>query len=229
MKQYAIASVSEWKFAAEGDAMTFTGYGAVFGNVDAYGDVIAPGAFAATLREAKGSGIWPAMLSQHGGAGLTAEDMTPVGVWAELEEDTTGLKVKGILADTPRGQELHKLMKMSPRPAINGLSIGYTATDWSARSKPEEPRRTIKAVKLWEVSPVTFPANSKARVLDVKSAAPSEIERTLREAMGLSRAEAKVFMAEGFPGLKALRDAGGEADTTEALTELLNRSIESMR
>ena len=37
------------------------------------------------------------------------------------------------------------------------------------------------------------------------------VEKILRDA-GLSRAEAKAFMAEGFNGLKRLRDAGDDAD-----------------
>lgn len=39
--------------------MTFSEYGAVFGNMDAYGDVIANGAFAKTIADFKTSGGWP--------------------------------------------------------------------------------------------------------------------------------------------------------------------------
>ena len=39
---------------------------------------------------------------QHGGYGMTAEDMTPIGVWTDLSEDGNGLRVAGKLADTPR-------------------------------------------------------------------------------------------------------------------------------
>jgi HK97 family phage prohead protease len=96
----------ELKFA-EGDAgaaaRKFSGHGAVFNNVDSYGDVIEPGAFSAWLADVKkGKQEWPAMLSQHGGWGMTADDMTPVGVWTEISEDGTGLKVEGELADTTR-------------------------------------------------------------------------------------------------------------------------------
>lgn len=211
---------------AAGEAMTFSGYGAVFGNVDAYGDVIEAGAFAATLREAKSSGRWPAMLSQHGG--FTSEDMTPVGIWTALEEDATGLRVEGKLAPTPRGSELHTLMKMEPRPAIDGLSIGYIAKEWVSRSKPDEPRRVLKRIDLIEISPVTFPANGKARVSSVKAGGMNEreFERLLRDA-GLSRGEAKAFIAEGFKGLRSLRDAGDEGG--DELAAMIRRNIESMK
>ena len=45
----------------------FAGYGAVFGNVDALGDVIEKGAFTDTLKEWKARGKYPPMLLQHGG------------------------------------------------------------------------------------------------------------------------------------------------------------------
>jgi HK97 family phage prohead protease len=79
--------------------MLFEGYGAVFGNVDSYGDVIQKGAFKESIREAKATGQWPAMLLQHGGWQMSADDLTPVGLWTDMEEDDTGLYLKGKLAD----------------------------------------------------------------------------------------------------------------------------------
>jgi hypothetical protein len=184
-------SLRELKLAAS-DAMTFSGYGAVFGNVDAYGDVIAPGAFAETLAMAQKSGIWPAMLLQHGGSmfGGGAMDQTPIGIWTSLAEDGKGLKVEGTLAPTPRGQEVHALMKMAPRPAIDGLSIGFIPIKWRNRSTPDEPRRTLETIKLMEISPVTFPANDQARITGVKSLVSlADCERLLRDA-GFSKSEA---------------------------------------
>src|SRR5690606_34136449 len=113
----------ECKFDPGGGAMTFAGYGAYFNNVDAYGDVIAPGAFTKTLKEARASGNWPAMLLQHGSF-LGGDDNMPVGVWTDMREDDKGLWVEGQLADTQRGRDTYALLKMSPRPAINGMSIG---------------------------------------------------------------------------------------------------------
>ena len=175
---------------AEDDAgaqeMVFSGYGAVFGNVDSYGDVIQKGAFKETLRGARKDGTWPAMLMQHGGF-LGGSDDNPVGIWTELNEDDTGLYVEGKLADTARGREAYSLLKMAPRPALNGLSIGYRAKEWSVGTKPGEPRRTLKKIELMEVSLVTFPANGKARVAAVKSGLTvRDAERSLREA-GFSR------------------------------------------
>lgn len=210
-----ICDLVELKFApVEGEskteAMSFSGYGAVFGNVDAMGDVIEPGAFSQFLADLQGKkAAWPAMLSQHGGWNMTAEDMTPIGVWTEFAEDGHGLKVSGQLADTPRGREMYQLMKMAPRPAIDGMSIGYVAKEWEPRTKPEEPKRRLKRVDLVEVSLVTRPANGKARVSSVKSdMTERDFERLLTRDAGLSRSEAQVVINQGFKSLIAMRDAG---------------------
>lgn len=215
--EHMLVPFRELKLAGSGDSMQFKGYGAVFGNVDAYGDVIQPGAFAETLANIRRTGIWPAMLSQHGGWGMTAEDMTPVGVWTELAEDGIGLVSAGTLAPTPRGRELHTLMKMDPRPAIDGLSIGYIAKEWTPRSKPEEPRRTLKRIDLIEISPVTFPANGKARVSSVKALADNErdLEAWLMRDAGLSRKEAQIVISHGFKAMLRQRDAAFSAEPDE--------------
>lgn len=217
----------ELKFAgSSADAMSFEGYGAVFGNVDGGGDMIEPGAFASFLADIKAERQpWPAMMSQHGAMGLTSEDLTPIGVWTDFAEDGHGLKVQGVLADTARGVEMYKLMKMKPRPAINGLSIGYIAKEAIPRSSPDEPRRRLKRLDLIEVSPVTRPMNGKARVTGVKNIEElfslSEIESYLREAGGFSRNEAKTLIARIKKSTGA--DAGDDlAQITAALTGNLN-------
>lgn len=200
--QNLTCNLRELKFAADegAQAMSFTGYGAVFGNVDSYGDVIEAGAFSKFLADVKaGNQPWPAMLSQHGGWQMSAEDMTPIGVWTDFAEDGHGLKVAGQLADTPRGLEMYKLMKMSPRPAIDGMSIGYIAKEWEPRSKPEDPKRKLKRIDLIEVSLVTRPANGKARVEAVKTiedlGSLAAIERHLRDVCGLSKSEATALVS----------------------------------
>ena len=161
----------EVKANGEEDGTIF-GYGSVFGNVDSYGDTVAPGAFKQTISAAKtGVNQWPAMLLQHGDE--TASGKTPIGIWLDMSEDDRGLKLKGKLAiNTKRGADAYELLKMKPRPALNGLSIGYRAKDYELHksgSGPKGARRTLKAVDLVEVSLVTFPANLRARVTGVKS------------------------------------------------------------
>ena len=213
---------------ASGDAMAFSGYGAMFGNVDAYGDVIAPGAFAKTLRQAKSDGVWPAMLLQHGSM-LGGDDNMPVGVWTDMAEDERGLRVEGVLADTARGRDAYTLLKMEPRPAISGMSIGFRAVEWTMRSRPEEPRRTLKAVDLFEVSLVTFPANAKARVDHVKAIGPDmtirEFEEFLRDEGGFSRAAAKAIAERGFKGA----DPRDEAVSVTDLAAAVRRNLATLK
>lgn len=206
-----------------GDEMTFSGYGAVFGNIDSYGDVIAKGAFAETLKLAKKSGVWPVMLSQHGG--MFGDDSTPIGIYTEMREDDTGLWVEGKLANTPRGKEAYELLKMKPRPAYNGLSIGFRTKEFEMGTKPDEARRTIKKVDLLEVSLVTFPANDKARVLSVKNEFnPRELEDGLRDA-GLSRADSVKAVAV-FKSMLRRDGAVPETDPCDEEAEAKARAAE---
>lgn len=224
MKRETFLTPLEVKFDSGSEAMSFSGYGARFGNVDSYGDVIAPGAFEKTLKDARSSGNWPAMLLQHGSF-LGGDDNMPVGVWTEMREDSKGLYVEGQLAPTARGKDAYTLLKMSPRPAINGMSIGYRPVEWSMRAKPEDPRRTLKAVELLEVSLVTFPANGKARVESVKSADEiktiREFEDFLRDVGGFSHAAAKAIAAGGFKAADP-RDE----DDASAIAALLRRNTQ---
>ena len=160
------------------------------------------------------------MLLQHGGYGMTAEDMMPVGVITSLSEDGKGLRFEGTLADIARARDAYTLMKMQPRPAINGMSIGYIPIEWEMRSKPEDPRRRLKRIDVVEISLVTFPANGNARVDSVKSERTiRDAERALRDA-GFSTREAKAIVAEGF---KSMPQRDGE--DVEELAAILRRNV----
>jgi HK97 family phage prohead protease len=226
MKRETFLTPLEVKFDSGSDTMSFSGYGARFGNVDSYGDVIAAGAFTKTLKDAKSSGNWPAMLLQHG-SWLGGDDDMPVGVWTDMHEDEEGLFVEGQLAPTTRGKDAYTLLKMSPRPAINGMSIGFIPTEWTMRSKPEEPRRTLKAVNLLEVSLVTFPANGKARVEAVKSSDEiktiREFEEFLRDVGGFSHAAAKAIAAGGFKADPRDEDATAAMEIVRRNLSILTR------
>ena len=103
---------------AIGDDGTIEGYGSVFNVVDDWGDIIVPGAFAATLAAHKAAGTMPAMLWQH-------RDAEPIGVWTDMVEDSRGLRVKGrLVLEAPRGKEAHALLKAG---ALNGLSSASSA------------------------------------------------------------------------------------------------------
>jgi uncharacterized protein len=167
----------EFKSDSNSEDGIITGYGSVFGNVDSSGDTVAPGAFTRSIADAKsGVGQWPAMLLEHGDN--TARGKMPIGVWVDMSEDKRGLKLVGKLAlKTKRGSDAYQLLRMQPRAAIDGLSIGYRAQDFELHrsgSGPNGAKRTLKAVDLVEVSLVTFPSNMRARVTSVKARLSSE-------------------------------------------------------
>lgn len=211
---------AELKFAPEAETPgLFEGYGAVFGNEDAYGDVIVPGAFKKSLKDWRAQKRTPPMLLQHGSFFGPADDLVPIGVWDDLVEDEKGLYVKGRLLalDTDRGKSIYAAMQAG---ALDGLSIGYRAKEFSLGTKPGEPARTLKAIDLVEVSVVTFPANADARVESVKSGlsmTEREFERFLRDA-GFAREDAKTIVAHGWKALK--REVEAQASQATLVAEL---------
>lgn len=210
--------------------MAFSGIAAVYGRPDDGRDyTFARGAFDRAAQQAR-AGRYPAMLLQHGGFDLSPDDMLPIGIWTDVQADEQGLKVSGRLADTQRGREVHALMKMEPRPAIDGLSIGFRPTKRQVNesARPGEPRVTIQEIELLEISVVTFPAMAAARVTSVQSGlSERDLERRLVREAGFTRREARALLRSGRVGLEALRDAGeadeGDALSPDALAELAAR------
>ena len=177
MNQTFVAPL-EVKFAD--DALgEFSGLASAYGVVDSHGDVVVPGAFSASLAEHKARGSMPTMYVQHGPA--LGGDPLPVGVWTHMEEDAHGLRVKGRISalDTDYGRRIRSLVQDG---ALKGLSIGYNvATNGAVYGrKPGEPRRTLKAVRLVEVSLVTTPSNDRAKVESIKSLLESEVRTAIR-------------------------------------------------
>jgi uncharacterized protein len=96
--------------------------------------------------------------------------------------------------------------------ALNGLSIGFMSKQWAYDRETEV--RTLTEIDLWEVSLVTFPANEKARVTNVKSAdelaTPKDAERILRDA-GFSKSNATAIVSRVMRMGEQRRES---ADTT---------------
>lgn len=213
--QHLNCNLIELKLApSEPGLMEFSGYAAVFGNIDSYGDVIAEGAFSKYLEKVhNGTEQWPLFLAQHGGMGLSVQDMTPIGVWKNISEDEKGLKVTGKLADTERGRENYELIKMQPRPAFSGLSIGYFAVETINGKKTDPYARLLKQIDLVEISLVSHPANNLARIGHIKSAYDMndrEFEQFLRDSGELSRKDAQTVISKGFRALKTGVDSRSE-------------------
>lgn len=134
------------------DGAVIEGYASRFGLPDQGGDIVAPGAFGASLARLAARGDRVRMLWQH-------DPSKPIGVWEEVREDATGLFLRGRLLDgVALAQEAATLIAAG---AIDGLSIGYRTI---RAGKDAQGRRVLREVELWEVSLVTFPMLPGARL-----------------------------------------------------------------
>lgn len=141
------------------DGHVISGYASLFGLPDQGGDAVQKGAYSASLARMKAAGRAVKMLWQH-------DPAQPIGVWDEVREDARGLWVSGrILTAVDRGREAAALLGAG---AIDGLSIGYRTIK---AQRTAAGLRELTEIELWEVSLVTFPMLSEARVL-AKNDAP---------------------------------------------------------
>lgn len=157
---YKSLPISQVQIKADGSS--FEGYASVFGGIDSYGDTIARGAYAYTLK----NNAQPKMFFNHDSYSL------PIGKWTKLSEDDHGLHVAGEL--TAGNSFASDVAAALAHGTVDGLSIGYRLkpTDYETL---ESGGRLIKRVsQLSEVSVVTYPADNAARV-DLESV-KSEIE-----------------------------------------------------
>ena len=128
-----------------------TGYFSIFGNKDSDGDIIMPGAFKKTINESDQVALW-----NH-------NDQYPLGRKSEgsleLREDEHGLAFRVQLnPEIPSHKEVYLQTK---NRLIKGASFRFSVVNNKEdleRDDEERLRRTIREVRLYEVSPVTFPA-----------------------------------------------------------------------
>lgn len=203
----------------------FSGYASVYHVIDAYREKVAPGAFGKSLDKWKAKGRLPPALWQHRPA-------EPVGPFTKMVEDERGLYTEGrlLVKEVQRAAEARALMKAR---AVDGMSIGFNSIieEWDN----EQKLTTLKEIDLWEVSIVTFPANSESLITEVRSMfgdgkAPTirEVEEILRDA-GFSRTQAKALVGHGYEGLQrdvvSQTPSIGKSVLDEIRTHLLTQEI----
>lgn len=182
---------------------TFKGYASTFGNIDEVGDIIEAGAFSKSIQERGPNGTKQIkVLWQHD---------APLGMPTVMVEDSKGLYVEGKISKTRLGDEALELMRDG---VVDRMSIGFSIPQGKALWDEAKQVRVIKEVKLFEFSPVTFPANEMAVVTGVKNL---ELIRQLASGGELSQEEMKA-LADILPQLQALVDAGAEMKVELNLT-----------
>lgn len=123
------------------------GYASLFDVPDQGSDVVAPGAFAASLARRGPSGV--RMLWRH-------DPARPLGQWRVIEEDALGLRVEGRLdLGLQNGREVAGLVRIG---ALDGLSIGFRVK----RAEPTRGGRRLLELDLWEISLVENPLHPGA-------------------------------------------------------------------
>jgi HK97 family phage prohead protease len=196
------------EFKAVGDSGQFQGYAAIFGNVDLGGDILERGSLKEINKLKNGRVV---ILSQH-------NQRDPIGT-ADVEEDDKGYKFDGhLILEAPSARRDYALMKGG---ALDGMSFGYDVLAGGAEVLKSGVRQ-LKAIKLWEISPVTFGMNPLAGVDAVKAAGGTirEFETFLRDVAGFTQREAKAVASGGWNALVAARDVP-EQKQAESLLSVL--------
>lgn len=129
---------------------TIAGYAAVFNQEADIGgsfrEIVAPGAFKGSL-----DNDVRALIDHDSGRVI---GRTKSGT-LRMKEDKHGLAVEIDLPDTSDGRDLAVSLE---RGDISGMSFGFRVTHDEWDETKEIPTRTIRAVELFEVSAVAFPA-----------------------------------------------------------------------
>ncbi len=141
----------------------FRGVASVFGNqINTFMPTfIERGAFAKSIRQAGRRGF--PVLWQH-------DVKAPVGRTLAVQETERGLEIRGRLSDTQLGRDARTLLRDK---VLDGLSIGFTPVKWRMEETKDGLRRHLEEVQLFEISLVTFPADSQARVTEAAAGPPA--------------------------------------------------------
>ena len=129
--------------------ITITGYASVYNVVDQQNDIITKGTFLNPDNQIV------KFLWQH-------DIIQPIGAIKSLHEDNYGLQIEAVINGNIRsGREAIELVKQG---AVDGLSIGFNL---QSAYYNHLGQRVIEKAELLEVSIVTFPANTHAKIYNI--------------------------------------------------------------
>ena len=179
MIEYRDFELQEMRADNQNGKRRLVGYTAVFDQeVDIAGyfrEVFRQGSFAKTLQEYDQVALW----NHDTGAPLARKS---AGTLA-LREDEHGLHVEIELNNTSWADDVFESVNSG---VVKGMSIGFSVlkADWSDLEDTEKlPLREIKEAKLYESSPVTFPAypttEIQARAIFETSGLTRKADRTI--------------------------------------------------
>lgn len=145
--------------AGDGDMPTIVGYAAVFDalSVDFGGwrERVAPGAFAESIGKDDIRALWNHDDNYILGRTLNGS--------LRLDEDETGLRAT---ISPPAVQYARDFTALIEGGFITGMSFGFTTLEDDVTMEDDgQLIRVLRKVKLWEVSPVAFPAYPATSVM----------------------------------------------------------------
>lgn len=214
-KSFEIKDISE----AEGGEIK--AYAATFDRIrDSYGDIIAPGAFAKTLRDWQESGHPIPLLFGH----RTDDPRMNLGAVVEASEDERGLLIKAQFDETSDIAQYTRKLVQEGR--LTKLSFSYDVVD-SAPVVLEDGKKAneLREIKLYEISLVPIPANQLTEVLEVKDGEHDETHAAIVEALTEDNEEqVEEKSTEGSEKAPAGEEApAGIAEALATIRELADR------
>ena len=158
--------IQEVEVKSEGTHLYLEGYGAVYGNVDSYNDIIQAGAFDAFLASDEARRV--KFCTYH-------DTREVVGVIQSLESDEKGLKFRVKISNTTRGKDVAELIKDG---ALNEFSIGYRREESFYK---DDGVRVLTKLFLYEISVVSRAANPKAVLTNAERKEEGERKPEVKE------------------------------------------------
>ena len=219
---------ADFELRAEGDGMTFVGYAAKFNSpsedLGGFTETIESGAFRKSLRSRNDVKL----LVNHDTGRVLASSRAGT---MKLYEDEVGLRVEASLPNTSDGRDMAELLK---RGDLNKMSFGFSVQKDSWNNEMTE--RTLKSVRLFEVSIVAFPAyaatEAMVRSLD-KAATRANVDADeladavlkLEEGADLSEQEAELI-TKVVHSLAPAKQVEEETETEANLLELKRKQLD---
>lgn len=144
-------TIEDFELRQAGNGMSFSGYAAVFDSPSQplpFVETIATGAFKRSLSSRNNV----RMLLNHDTSRVLGTTRSKT---LRLAEDSKGLHVEADLPETTYGRDLSISMQ---RGDVDSMSFGFSVPKGGDSWNEDGSRRTLREVRLHEVSVVTFPA-----------------------------------------------------------------------
>ena len=209
MQSKATLANIEVKDSGSADILHIKAYAIAFGNVDSWGDIIAPNACDEFLKSEDFKRM--ALCYQH-------DTREVIGVITDAGVDEKGMWIEADVLPTTTGKDVQTLIRSG---AIKEFSIGYYADEYhfEKREGYMQDIRILDAITIIEVSPVTRAANERAVLIDAKHEGAKQVE-TINPNTEDMEQEIKNLQAE-------LKSAQAEAKAAKDAADAMKADLQS--